>query len=144
MAFEPYSDRPRADYVDSDLGPTTSGGVGGQAFLWVAWALAAAFWAAVGTTAVKILQAGDNPAMALGGGEAEGGGLQWFVIDVVGVLILAAAIAFGASRWATRDRRRDAMTERATRAEYDAIEAAGGDEDLAARNFAPVRRESDI
>jgi hypothetical protein len=142
MAFEPY-ERDRAYSADDE--PTTSGGVGGQVFLWVAWALAAAFWAAVGTTAINILQAGDNPALTLGGGEAEGGGLQWSLMTVIGVVILGAAIAFGAWRYATRDRRKDPMTERATRAEYDAIEAAGGDDDdIPDRNFAPGRREFDV
>lgn len=142
MAYEPYRDRSTSDF-DDDVQPTTAGGTAGQVFLWVAWALAAAFWAMVGTTAVHILMAGDNPAMALGGGDAEGGGLQWFSMTVVGVAILGLAIAFGAWRWATRDKRRDPMTERATRAEYDAIERAGGDDDdIPDRHFAPGRRES--
>jgi hypothetical protein len=143
MAYEPYADRDRDLEIEAE--PNTGGGIAGQTFLWIAWALAAAFWAAVGTSALGILQAGDNPAMALGGGEADGGGLQWFIIDVVGALILAAALAFGVYRYATRDRRKDPMTERATRAEYDAIEAAGGDDvDIPGPNFTPGRRDSDV
>lgn len=129
MAFEPYEPE-RAYTAPADSEPTTSGGVGGQIFLWVAWSLAAAFWAAVGTTAFKILQAADNPAMARGGGEVEGGGLGFLTIDVIGgIIVLGGAIAYGLWRYSTRDRRKDAMTERATRAEYDAIERAGGDDD---------------
>lgn len=134
MAYEPYADLSR----ETDTEPTTRRNVAGKAFLWTAWALAAAFWTAVGTTAFKIMGAADNPALNSG----ETGGFGWLVIG--GVALLGLAIAYGAFSFATRDRRKDAMTERATRAEYDAIEAAGGDDiDIPGPDFTPGRRESD-
>lgn len=134
MAYEPYVDRGR----ETDIGTTTSGGAAGQAFLWVAWALAAAFWTAVGTTAINILGASDNPALKSG----ETGGFGWLVIG--GLALLGVALAFGAYSYATRDRRNDAMTERATRAEYNAIEAAGGDDvEIPGPDFTPRGGESD-
>jgi hypothetical protein len=135
MTYEPYADRRR----EADIEPITSRNVAGKAFLWTAWALAAAFWTAVGTTGFKILGAADNPALNNG----ETGGFGWLFIG--GVALSGLAIAFGAFSFATRDRRKDAMTERATRAEYDAIEAAGGDDaDIPGPDFTPGRRESDV
>lgn len=135
MTYEPYVDR----RPETEIDPNTSRNVAGKAFLWTAWALAAAFWTAVGTTAFKILGAADNPALNSG----ETGGFGWLVIG--GVALLGLAIAIGAFSFATRDRRKDPMTERATRAEYNAIEAAGGDDvDIPGPDFTPGRRESDI
>ena len=110
---------------------TTSGGVGGKIFLWLAWALAAAFWALLLTTGAGILQAGDNPALSRGGAQADAGGVSWALITVVGgLVVLGLAIAYGSYRWASRDKSKDAMTEAATHAEYDLIEANGGDDEV--------------
>jgi hypothetical protein len=110
---------------------TTSGGVAGKIFLWVAWALAAAFWAFMLTTGYGIIQAADNPALARGDAQADAGGISWLLIEVVGgLVVLGLAIAWGSFRWATRNKANDPITEASTRAEYDLIEAAGGDEEI--------------
>lgn len=133
MAVQSYShtdpdihSRPAGAYE-----PTTSGGAGGLIFLWTAWALAAAFWAVMLTTAAGILQAAGNPALARGEAQADAGGISWMLINVIGgLVVLGLAIAWGSYRWASRDKRKDAMTEAATHAEYDLIEANGGDDEI--------------
>lgn len=134
MAVRPYSDLDDAAYVserrDETYVETTSGGVAGKIFLWVAWALAAAFWAFSLTTGIGIINS-IGPASGPGPGEADAGGVSWMLINLVGgVLILGGALAYGAYRYATRDKSKDAMTEAATHAEYDMIEANGGDDEI--------------
>lgn len=115
----------------NDYAETTSGGVAGQIFLWVAWALAAAFWAFALTTGVGILSMGGPATNGPGPGEVDAGGVGWMLINVIGgLVILGLAIAYGAYRYATRDKRNDPITEAATHAEYDMVEAAGGDDDV--------------
>ncbi|MET0294207.1 MAG: hypothetical protein ABW042_04265 [Phenylobacterium sp.] len=46
-------------------------------------------------------------------------GAFWMVITVIGVALLGAALAWGAARTARRDPRQDALTEAATRQQYD-------------------------
>lgn len=46
-------------------------------------------------------------------------GTFWFVVTVIGVALLGAALAWGAAYNARRDRRKDALTEAATREQYD-------------------------
>jgi hypothetical protein len=144
MAATPYSEfngAPRARAVtyeeaaayeeSSSSYESTAGGVGGQIFLWLAWAAAAIFWGVMLTTAAGILGAADSPAVARPGGGADAGGISWFLINVVGgTVVLGLAIAWGAYRYATRNKANDPMTEAATRAEYDMVEAAGGDDDI--------------
>jgi hypothetical protein len=118
---------------DEDLGgyEDTGSGVAGKAFLWVAWAAAALFWGFMLTTGVGILKAGNNPALHAGGAAADAGGLGFLLMDVIGGLfILGLAIAWGAWRWASRDKSMDPMTEAATAATYDMVDAAGGDDDI--------------
>lgn len=134
MAVRPYSDVDDRAYAterrEEAPAETTSGGVGGQIFLWVAWAVAAAFWAFTLTTGIGIINS-IGPASPPGPGEADVGGVSWLMITFVGgLLILGGALAFGVYRWSTRDRSRDALTEAATHAEYDMAEAAGGDDDV--------------
>ena len=43
---------------------------------------------------------------------------SWEVLFILGAMLLGAAIAYGAFRYYTRDRRNDAITEQATREEY--------------------------
>lgn len=124
-AYEAASEREEASYE------STAGGVAGQTFLWLAWAAAAIFWGVILTTGLGILSAGDNPAISRPGGGADAGGISWFLIAVVGgTVVLGLAIAWGAWRYATRDKSKDPMTEAATHAEYDMVEAAGGDDDI--------------
>jgi hypothetical protein len=123
-----------SDYTHPDTGAprSTQRGVGALVFVWLGWALLAAFWG-VGLTAFSgILTAiGNNPGTAMGG--ADVGGVGWFMMTVVGVFILGVALAYGVARYHTRDRRLDAVTETATAALYDQVQAQGG-EDLTTRS----------
>ena len=133
MAVRTYRDLEHDDLVRTDAAyeETTSGGVAGKIFLWIAWAVAAIFWGVMLTTGAGILQAGDSPALARGDAQADAGGISWMLITVIGgLIVLGLAIAWGAYRWATRDKSKDAMTEAATHAEYDLIEAHGGDDEI--------------
>ena len=106
--------------------------VGAQAFIWLAWAAAAAFWAMGMTAFFGILASiGSNPQAPQGGGDV--GGVGWFMTTVVGVAVLGIAMAYGAVRYSTRDKSKDPMTERATAALYDTIADQGG-EDLTSRS----------
>ena len=110
---------------------STGSGLGGKIFIWAAWALAALFWGFILTTAYNILRAGDNPAIGAPGGAADAGGIGFLLMDVIGgVFVLGLAIAWGMSRWASRDKSKDPMTEAATHRIYDMAEAAGGDDDI--------------
>ncbi|HEX2558643.1 hypothetical protein [Phenylobacterium sp.] len=46
-------------------------------------------------------------------------GAFWMMVTVIGVALLGAAIAWGMARNARRDRSKDALTEAATRQQYD-------------------------
>lgn len=124
MAAGPYGE---TEYRDTGAYESTGRGVAGQIFLWVAWAAAAIFWGFSLTTGLGILS--STPAVnGPGPGEADAGGVGWMLINFVGgLIVLGGAIAYGAYRYASRDKRLDPMTEAATHAEYDEIESAGGD-----------------
>lgn len=117
---------------------------GGIAFIWIVWALAFAFWAFTMSSFFGILSALTS---GVPGGIQSGvdaGGVGFLLITVVGVVALGAAMAWGAARWATRDKRLDPMTEASTAALYDAVERAGGD-DMVSRSpeaRAPMERDS--
>jgi hypothetical protein len=132
----PYGDtRPTASsYVEHHS-------VAGTAFLWVAWALAAAFWAATFTTAMGIMAALSHPTQAGPAGGADAGGVGFALMDVVGgIVILGLALAYGLYRYSTRDKRLDPVTEASTAALYDSIEQQGGD-DMTSRS--PETRRPD-
>jgi hypothetical protein len=106
----------------------------GTAFLWIAWVLAFALWAFFMMVFFGILQAiaQGGPGSIRGGFDAAGGGFLF--MDVIGgIIVLGAAIAWGMARWATRDKRLDALTEAATAQLYDSVARAGGD-DMVARS----------
>lgn len=130
MAVRPYSSA--YDGRPAGAEDTTGSGIGGKTFIWIAWAMAAAFWAFTLTTAVGILRAmSGGAADGPGPGEVDAGGLSLMLISGVGgILILGGAIAYGAYRYATRDKALDPLTEAATHAEYDMVEAAGGDDEV--------------
>ena len=96
--------------------------LGEHVFLWLAWALAAAFWGGAMTAFFGILHdaALPSPAPVAGG---VGSGAAYFV---GGIVVLGVAIATGAYMTARRDRRMDPVTEAATARLYDAIERQGG------------------
>ena len=59
------------------------------------------------------------------------GGVSWLMITFVGgLIVLGGALAYGAYRYATRDKSLDPVTEAATHALYDITEAAGGDDEV--------------
>jgi len=99
----------------------------GLAFLWVAWAVTAAwFFPFALRTSVGILEAtGRTDAMP--GGAVDAGGMSLVMLEVVGVVILGLALAYGAFRYATRNRALDPIGEAATKAQYDAPHAMGAD-----------------
>ena len=129
MARESYTDATTAEghgeVVYSERERRGYSGAGEQVFLWIAWVLAFAVFAFFMQVDVGIMQAiqegGPNSLM----GGLDSGGASYFIIYVLGVIVLGMAIAYGAARWATRDRSRDPLTEAATRELYDA--AARGD-----------------
>lgn len=109
---ESYSETDRRSYRD----------VGAQIFLWLAWAVAFAFW-----VFSMSIDAGILRALAQGGHDTLAGGLDssgalFFLIGVLGFIVLGIAIAYGAARWATRDKRLDPTTEAATAELYDEVE----------------------
>lgn len=112
---------------------------GAHIFIWIAWALAFAFWVFSMGIDWGILRdiAQGGPGSILGGVDA--GGAQFFLLTVLGVIVLGIAIAYGAARWATRDRRMDPVTEASTAALYDSIERGGRGGEAASA----VRRPAD-
>jgi hypothetical protein len=144
MATLSYTDR-TAPYAQAPYAQTRapSGYVphhpGSTIFLWIAWALAAAFWSATFSTALGILQAVTHPADTSGVGGVDAGGVGFALMDVVGgMVILGLAIAYGLYRYSTRDKRLDPVTEASTARLYDIVEAQGG-EDMTTRS--PEARE---
>jgi hypothetical protein len=131
MTTLPYADQTTA-YPRSN-GPSPE-----LVFLWVAWTLAFAFWAFTFTTAIEIMEAVMRPSNGPSPGEVDAGGVGWGLMNFVGPVILGLALAYGLYRYATRDRRKDAVTEASTAALYDTIERQGG-EDLTTRS--PEARE---
>lgn len=127
MATQPYADgTTTATYRDaSEAGRARRAyaDVGAQIFLWIAWVAAFGVWAffmSVDVGIVRAIQAGGHNTL-MGGVDA--GGAGFVLMDVVGgLVVLGVAIAYGAARWATRDRSRDPMTEAATAEIYDAAE----------------------
>ena len=120
-----YDDRrPAAERADTPRERS----VGEHFFIWIAWALAAAFWGAAMTTFFGILDAvSRGPPATVGGGDF--GGVAWLIIDVVaGLVLLGAVLAVGAGMSARRNRRLDPAGEAATAALYDDIERQGGED----------------
>ncbi|MCR5879748.1 hypothetical protein [Phenylobacterium sp. J367] len=130
------ADNDRYDTYSRDAGRRD---VGVTAFLWAAWAAAAVFWGFLLTTAYGIVQALGHPSDGLDAGEAGVAGIGWMTINMVGgLVILGGALAWGAYRYASRDRGLDPVTEASTHALYDIVERQGGD-DLTSRS--PEARE---
>ncbi|WP_374472539.1 hypothetical protein [Phenylobacterium sp.] len=131
MATLPYSDRTDTYSAErSDAGAHRTRDVGATIFVWLAWAAAAIFWGFALTTAFGILSSLGHPAAdGLDAGEADVGGIGWMTINFIGgLIILGGALAYGAYRYASRDKRLDPVTEAATHALYDTIERQGGED----------------
>jgi hypothetical protein len=139
------SSRARGDHT-TPASQRDRGGVFSLAFLFLGWAVLAGFWAA-GLTAFSgiIGSLGHPAAQGPSAGSADAGGIGWLLINFVGgILVLGGAIAFGAWRYANRDRRLDGMTEAATHAEYDLVEAGNGDDVVSRSPEAHRPEERDI
>jgi hypothetical protein len=112
------TDRYEADAVATERAPYRD--VGATVFLWVAWALAFAFWALFMSSFFGILHdiAAAGPGSLMGGVDMGGG--AYAVIDVIGgIVILGLVLVYGLARYATRDKAMDPITEAATRDLYD-------------------------
>jgi hypothetical protein len=101
---------------------------GGLAFIWIAWAIGFAFWAFTMSSFFGIVSAltAGVPGGIQGGIDAGGAGV--LLMEVAGVVILGGAIAWGAARWATRDKSLDPMTEASTAALYDSGNRTASDD----------------
>jgi hypothetical protein len=92
--------------------------VGANIFIWIAWVVAFAFWAFSMQTAVGIIQdIAETPASVVG--NVDLAGIGFAIMTIGAVVVLGLAIAWGAERWATRDKSLDPLTEAATARLYD-------------------------
>ena len=102
-------------------------------FIWIAWALAAAFWGATLTTLFGIMESIAQGAPATRGG-MDFGGFAFLLMDVIGgVIVLGGVLAYASWRYARRNRRLDPVGEAATAELYDDADRQAG-EDLAPRS----------
>jgi hypothetical protein len=102
--------------------------VGENIFIWIAWALAAAFWGATLTTFFGILRSVATPTPGVMGGD-NAGGVGYVLMDVVGgMVLLGLAIALGSVMVARRNRRLDRLTEAGTAALYDKSDREVGED----------------
>jgi len=129
MAGAPYDDRNGYQTGDADAPRERS--VGEHVFIWVAWALAAAFWGATMTVLAGILRA----AGAAGGISASGasGVSAYLVLVIVAFLAMAGALAYASVRSAHGRRDLKAMSDAGAAALYNSIERQGG-EDMTSRS----------
>jgi hypothetical protein len=113
--------------------------VGEHIFIWIAWAVAAAFWGATLTTMVEIFRTAGQalPTVATAGAP---GGLAYLILVMAAFLALALAMAYASIRSATS---RSGAGEAATAALYDSIERQDG-EDVASRSADRRRQEGDF
>jgi hypothetical protein len=120
--------RPVSNSYSSDVrerGPVDPG----VAFLWVALLANVAWFSAFAvSTASGILRSTPRAAAALSGDiPIRAGGAQWALMEVVGVVLLALALAY-AFRYYTRDRSLDPAAETAARDIYDNARRAREDD----------------
>jgi|GEM_PF-2630469 len=124
----PYQDRPtypgRSGYDRRGEDPPRARSLGEHVFIWIAWALAAAFWGATLTTLVGILQAAGQTSSTLSAPGAPGG-MLFLVLVVAAFLALAGALAYASVRSAGQPRR---VADGATAALYGDIDRQGGDD----------------
>lgn len=117
-----YADRKAAAARDDETPRVRS--VGEHVFIWVAWALAAAFWGATLTTMTGILRAAGATVPTVSAPGAPGG-LAYLALVVTAFVVMAAALAYASLRSATQPER---VGERATATPYDTIERQGGED----------------
>lgn len=116
MTSTSYDDRRLG--AGGDVAPLARS-LGEHVFIWVAWALAAAFWGATLTTLGGILQALATPTP--GGGDFAG--MARLLLEAgIGVVLVGLAMAGGSLMFARRNRPLDSTRDAATAALYDPIE----------------------
>ncbi len=141
MESRPYDDRSAARGPSRSEAPRERS-LGEHVFVWIGWALAAAFWGATMTTFWGILRSVSHPTP--GGGGADAGGVLFAVMDVVGgLIVLGAALAYGSWMFARRNRALDPVTEARTAALYDSMNRPDG-EDSPRRSADRGRPERDF
>ena len=113
--------------------------VGEHIFIWVAWAIAAAFWGASLTTMVEIFRTAGQAMPAISAPGAPGGS-AYLVLVVVAFLALALALAYASIRSATTN---SGTGEAATAALYRSIDRQGG-EDMTSRSPDLSRQDRDF
>jgi hypothetical protein len=113
--------------------------VGEHIFIWIGWALAAAFWGVALTTMVEIFRAAGQTVTTVSAPGAPGG-MAYLALVVTAFVILALAIAYGAIRSGMN---RPGAGEAATAALYNQIERQGG-EDMTSRSPDQARPEGDF
>lgn len=113
--------------------------VGEHIFIWVGWALAAAFWGAALTTMVEIFRSAGRTVTTVSAPGAPGG-MAYLAMVVIAFVILGLAIAYGAIRSAMGP---PGSGEAATAALYNSIERQGG-EDMTSRSPDRTRAERDF
>ena len=101
---------------------------GERVFIWIAWVAAFAFWLFTMSSAVGILRDVFQPAAEQVPGGPGGGELGLILLTVIAFFVLGVAVLWASIRWATRDKSLDPVTEASTRALYNAVERAGGDD----------------
>jgi hypothetical protein len=115
--------------------------VGEHAFLWLAWALAAAFWGAALTTFVGILRAAGQ-AVATPAAPGAPGGMGYLAFVIAAFAVVALALAYASLR-SRSSGPLEARSRRATAQLYDASERQ---DDAATRGRGPdsTRRDADF
>lgn len=113
--------------------------VGEHIFIWIGWALAAAFWGGTLTTMVEIFRSAGRTVTTVSAPGAPGG-MAYLALVVTAFVILALAIAYGAIRSAMS---RPGSGEAATAALYNTIERQGG-EDMTSRSPDLARSDRDF
>lgn len=101
---------------------------GEQAVIWILWALAFAFWAFSFSSAIGIFHEVFQPAAEQVPGGPGGGELGLILLAGVAFFLFAVGLIWASIRAAGRDKGLDATTEASTRALYDTVERAGGDD----------------
>jgi hypothetical protein len=123
MAIGPH-DETTAQPAGADDAPPRERSLGEHVFLWLAWALAAAFWGAALTTFMGIIRAAGQPVAAPVAAGAPGG-MGYLALVIAAFAIVALTLAYASLRTA-RPGVSEARSERRAVELYDAVERRDG------------------
>jgi hypothetical protein len=127
MAERPYGDAsPESVRIEAEASHERS--LGEHIFIWIGWALAAAFWGATLTGGVGILRAAIGGAGTTISAPGAPGGMGFLALVVLAFLLVAVAMLY-AQLCTARMGPLESLSERRTAALYDRIE--GQDDDNA-------------